>query len=47
MSLNLGPEHLNKYLLKNNIKAIIVVHMFGYPANIKISYRYVRRKKST
>ena len=45
MSLNLGPEHLNKYLLKNNIKAIIVVHMLGYPANIKNILSLCKKKK--
>ena len=45
MSLNLGPEQLNKYLLKNNIKAMIVVHMLGYPANIKNILSLCKKKK--
>lgn len=35
MSLNLGTEYLKKFLIKKNIKAVVVVHMLGYPANIK------------
>mgnify|MGYP000330115030 CR=1 FL=1 len=45
MSLNLGTEHLKKYLIKNNIKAVIVVHMLGYPANIKNILTLCKKKK--
>tara|TARA_B110000971_G_C19966964_1_gene480704 strand:+ start:204 stop:1349 length:1146 start_codon:yes stop_codon:yes gene_type:complete len=45
MTLNLGTEYLNKYLVKNNIKAVVVVHMLGYPANVKNILALCKKKK--
>ncbi len=45
MSLNLSIENFDKYLVKKNIKAVIVVHMLGYPAHIKDIMRVCNKNK--